>query len=829
MLGSLAATPATIPRACVPPFDTYNFCNPKLPLEKRLDDLISQLTLEEKPQLLIARNSPKGNISRLGIPEYDWGGNCIHGVQSRCSKDGRCPTSYPNPNALGATFNTSVWRGMGEVIGVELRSLWLQGVGENHDSNLPHIGLDCWSPNIGIVRDPRWGRNLETPSEDPAVCGSFGVEVTKGLQLSKSDPRFVQAVVTLKHFDANSLEGDWGPQGTITRHTVDSNISAFDLHDTYLPAFKQSVEQGGALGVMCSYNAINGVPSCANHWLLNETLRGAWNFSGYVTSDSGAVVDILKNHHYTSSWTETVAKAIGAGCDVESAPWPSDHAYGTGGPYIQYAPHAVQSGELAESALDAAVRNAVGLRFKLGLFDPIDDQPMWKVPPSEVQSDAHVAAAVDATAQSLVLLLNGGGVAGAAGAAGAIATDAAEGATAPPPVEPVLPFSTGGKVAVLGPHANDRQYILGNYLGQICSDAFGSVSCVETAYEAIAARNGAPALTTNATGCAVNSTDTSGFKAALDAANASDVVVFVGGLDTGSVEREGKDRKDVGLPGVQPALLRQLLALGKPVALVLFHGGIVTLPPDLLASPKLALVSAGYPGMYGAAAIAAALFDKKKSGSGSGGSGGEAVVEQLATNRWGKTPVTWFSEAGWKAADFDMLSFDMAKPPGRTHRYYTGVPQFAFGYGLSYSRTALHAAAKAATATTAAAGNGAAAVEVSVTNTDATRETDEVVFLYVSAARGTLDADEPAAKRVRALAAFERVGPIAPRGGVAKLRFEITPEMVAVHDAAGKRGVRAGAYTFVVSNGLTEVAVGFRCDKAACRADEAVAVEVEAA
>jgi hypothetical protein len=269
MFFALAAS-AAIPRACVPPHDKYDFCNPKLPMSSRVNDLISRLTLDEKPTLLIARNSPKGNVSRLGIPEYDWGGNCIHGVQSRCSPDGRCPTSFPNPNFLGASFNKTIWRGMGEIIGVELRSLWLQGVGEDHKSNLPHIGLDCWSPNIGVVRDPRWGRNLETPSEDPAVCGSFGVEVTKGLQESKSDPRFVQAVVTLKHFDANSLEGNWGPGGTITRHTCDAKISQYDLHDTYLPAFRQSVVEGKALGVMCSYNAINGVPSCANPWLLNQ-------------------------------------------------------------------------------------------------------------------------------------------------------------------------------------------------------------------------------------------------------------------------------------------------------------------------------------------------------------------------------------------------------------------------------------------------------------------------------------------------------------------------------------------------------------------------------
>lgn len=144
----------TIPRACVAPHDAYPFCNTSLSVDKRVDDIISRLTLDEKPTLLIARESPKGNVSRLGIPEYDWGANCIHGVQSRCSADGRCPTSYPNPNALGATFNHTVWKQMGAVMGVELRALYVQGVGENHASNLPHLGLDCWCTEAAAWTPP---------------------------------------------------------------------------------------------------------------------------------------------------------------------------------------------------------------------------------------------------------------------------------------------------------------------------------------------------------------------------------------------------------------------------------------------------------------------------------------------------------------------------------------------------------------------------------------------------------------------------------------------------------------------------------------------------
>ena len=168
---------------------------------------------------------------------------------------------------------------MGSVIGLESRALWLQGVGENHDSNLPHMGLDCWSPNVGIQRDPRWGRNHETPSEDPFLCGQFGTQYTLGLQNnSQLDSRFLQAVTTLKHFDANSLEGNWCPDGTcgedgpMTRHSVDPAVSQRDLHSLHHPAFKASVTEGGAAGVVCSHNAINGVLLCANHNMLHDTM-----------------------------------------------------------------------------------------------------------------------------------------------------------------------------------------------------------------------------------------------------------------------------------------------------------------------------------------------------------------------------------------------------------------------------------------------------------------------------------------------------------------------------------------------------------------------------
>ena len=280
---------------------------------------------------------------------------------------------------------------------------------------------------------------METPGEDPYLNGQYGAMYSIGLQVG-SDSRYLQGITTLKHFDANSLEGSWFPNGTynrhdgkITRHTVDANISMYDLASSYFPAFRASVVQGHAAGVMCSYNSINGVPSCANDWLLNDVLRGSWGFDGYVTSDSGAVVDIKDSHHYVENSTSMVATAIKAGTDVESAPWPPNQPWSTGSPYINYSAAAIAEGLMSEADLDKAVSHALKLRFKLGLFDPIDDQPYWHVSPDVVRSASHEAEALDATSQSLVLLKNDG----------------------------VLPIDDGASVAVIGPLADDQRTILG--------------------------------------------------------------------------------------------------------------------------------------------------------------------------------------------------------------------------------------------------------------------------------------------------------------------------------------------------------------------------------
>jgi beta-glucosidase-like glycosyl hydrolase len=250
-----------------------------------------------------------------------------------------------------------------------------------------------------LSRDPRWGRNLETPGEDPYLNGQYGQWHTQGLQEGE-DKRYLQAVVTLKHWDAYSLEDNGDRSKGITRHTFDAKVSKEDLAGTYFPAFKQAVRGGNAKGVMCSYNAVNGVPSCASKFLLQTVLRDAWNFSGYVTSDSGAVEDIYRTHHYQNFTAEQgVAAAVLAGCDIDSS-LDKGHT-SSGSPYTWSLGDALNQSLIKESDVDALLARSLKMRFELGLFDPIEDQPYWQY---------KVGEAVAAAAAAAVLATQGGEV-----------------------------------------------------------------------------------------------------------------------------------------------------------------------------------------------------------------------------------------------------------------------------------------------------------------------------------------------------------------------------------------------------------------------------------
>eukprot|EP01012_Entosiphon_sulcatum_P000917 TRINITY_DN1015_c0_g1_i1.p1 TRINITY_DN1015_c0_g1~~TRINITY_DN1015_c0_g1_i1.p1 ORF type:complete len:776 (-),score=129.23 TRINITY_DN1015_c0_g1_i1:44-2350(-) len=733
-LGAVVASPVDPikTRACQPPHDQYPFCDTKRPLSERIDNLISLIDPAEKPLLLTARGWPQGNVhnlSKIGVPEFDWGLNCIHGVQSTCIGD-RCPTSFPNPIGFGAMFNNSLVYQMGAIIGWEARALWLAGATEPSKwSGQAHIGLDCWSPNININRDPRWGRNMEVPSEDPLIAGEFGKWYTKGLQEGR-DSRYLQVVVTLKHWDAYSLEDSDG----FTRHNFDAQITPYDLTTTYFPAFKTAVTEGNAMGVMCSYNSVNGIPTCASPFLTN-VLRNQWNFTGYITSDTGAIGDIYQGsgHRYTKTAEEAVCKAIVDGsCDIDSGP-----------EYWQHLHNATVLGYCAGADVDRALRHTLGLRFRLGLFDPIDNQPYWHVPISEVNTQQNQEASRLASLQSLVLLKN----------------DAK-----------TLPFPKGKTLAVVGPHFNETSALVGNYLGQLCpGNDVDSMSCVEGVLQAFQRRNTGGQVH-YAQGCSVTGTDTSGFAAALDAARRSDIVVIVAGLST-AVETEDHDRTTIDLPGVQSEFIQQIVALGKPTALVLLNGGIVALDKEKQTVP--AILEAWYPGFYGADAIASAIFGDYNPG--------------------GKLPVTVYPSNYINQIKMDNMN--MTEAPGRSYRFYTGTPLWEFGFGLSYTTFTIQWQNTSGIEFSDL--NTEATVTAIVTNTGSVAG-DEVVLAFMKPLKLANNVTDPTIKQ---LFGYQRVHLAA--GEKTTVSFPVTAKTFKLaHLTTGDEVVHPGRYNVVLSNGV---------------------------
>ncbi len=389
------------------------YLNPALPPQERAADLVHRMTLEEKASQLV--NSARA-IPRLGVPAYNWWSEALHGV----AVDGT--TEFPEPIGLGATFDAAGIHQMATDIGVEGRVVHAQAV-RGGGSSIFH-GLDFWAPNVNIFRDPRWGRGQETYGEDPFLTGRMAVAFVTGMQ--GSDSRYYRVIATPKHFAVHS-----GPEPT--RHFADVDVSTHDLEDTYLPAFRAAVVDGHAGSVMCAYNAINGRPACASPFLLQQTLRGAWGFQGYVVSDCGAVEDIFNGHHFRPAQSQSSAISLERGMDNECAgfvPGKGDSDYR---PYLE----AVQQGYLPVSAIDTALIRLFTARIRLGMFDPPSMVPYDHIQESELDSPAHRALALRLARESMVLLKNDG----------------------------VLPLKSVKRIAVVGPLADQTAVLLGNYNG----------------------------------------------------------------------------------------------------------------------------------------------------------------------------------------------------------------------------------------------------------------------------------------------------------------------------------------------------------------------------
>ncbi|MFI4943035.1 MAG: glycoside hydrolase family 3 C-terminal domain-containing protein [Burkholderiales bacterium] len=410
------ASAAAALEAQQPPFP---FQDPTLSVDQRVDDLVGRMTLEEKASQLVNRTRA---IPRLNVLEYNIWSEALHGVAG-----GGFATVFPQAIGLGATFDAPTLHEMAAATAREARVKYNQAARAGRAGRMMG-GLTFFSPNINIFRDPRWGRGQETYGEDPFLTARLGVAFITGLQ--GEDPAHPVVTATAKHFAVHS-----GPEPL--RHGFDARVSAHDVEDTYLPAFRAAVVEGKVKSVMCVYNAVNGVPGCASELLLDGTLREQWKFQGFVTGDCDAVRDIETGHKYAKSAAEAGAFAIKAGLDSDcTTSGLFDQAGGT--PDFQRYIDAVKQGLLSEAEVDAALKRMLRVRFEVGLFDPLDRVKAAQLPDSELDSPAHRELALKLARESIVLLKNDG----------------------------VLPFARPpARIAVVGPLADNSRVLLGNYNG----------------------------------------------------------------------------------------------------------------------------------------------------------------------------------------------------------------------------------------------------------------------------------------------------------------------------------------------------------------------------
>lgn len=522
-----------------------------IPTETRVKDLISRLTLEEKVGQM-KYNSPA--VSRLGIPEYNWWNEALHGV----GRSGPA-TVFPQAIGMAATFDDQLIFKVADVVSTEARAMNNVALAKGY--HMKYGGLTFWTPNINIFRDPRWGRGQETYGEDPFLTASMGVAFVKGLQ--GTNPKYMKVAACAKHFAVHS-----GPERL--RHEFNAKASMHDLYDTYLPAFKALVDNK-VEAVMCAYNRTNDEPCCANTYLLQEVLRKKWNFKGHILSDCWALVDFYAGHKVVKDATEAAALAVKKGVDLNCG-----SVYGDG------LLDAVKKGMVSEKELDAALVYLFNTRFKLGMFDPATGNPYAKIGEKEINSTAHRTLARTVAQKSIVMLKNNG----------------------------VLPLRNDlRKYFITGPNAVSVDALLGNYNGLN--------SNLVTMVEGIAAqvKNGSQLQYRPGTLLArenVNPIDWT-----TEEAKNSDVAIAVLGIHGFIEGEEGEsiespnfgDRLDYNLPKNQVDFLRKMRKDNtKPIITIITGGSPMNLAEVQELSDAVLLV--WYPGEEGGNAVADVIFGK---------------------------------------------------------------------------------------------------------------------------------------------------------------------------------------------------------------------------
>jgi beta-glucosidase len=521
--------------------------------EKEIRELISAMTLEEKVSQMV-HNSPA--IERLGIPEYNWWSECLHGV----ARAGAA-TVFPQAIGLAATFDQKLAQKEADAISDEARAKYNEAI--KAGVRTQYRGLTFWTPNINIFRDPRWGRGQETYGEDPFLTSVMGSAIVKGLQ--GSDPAHMKVAACAKHFAVHS-----GPEKL--RHTFNAIVSKKDLWETYLPAFKALVDTG-VEAVMGAYNRTLDEPCCGSNFLLQDILRKKWGFKGHIVSDCWAVRDFHENHKVTKSPAESAALAINNGCELNC------------GCTFPAAVEAVRQGLIKESTIDDALEHLFRTRAKLGMFDAKKDDVYNSLGAKDIDTPEHRLLARQTASESIVMLKNKNNL---------------------------LPLSDSPKhVLLIGPTAANIQVLLGNY--------YGLNPHLVTILEGMTQKAAEmPGITLDYTlGCSMYAPNTNdGWTVGM--AEAADVVIACFGLDNAMEGEEGEsvaseakgDRTNIELPQWQIDYLKALHDRGTPIVLVLTGGAPIAFPPEVAD----AILFAWYPGEEGGNAVADTIFGKSVPG-----------------------------------------------------------------------------------------------------------------------------------------------------------------------------------------------------------------------
>lgn len=672
---------------------------------KKAEELVGKMTLEEKAGQL-RYNAPP--VKRLGIPAYNWWSEALHGV----ARAGQA-TVFPQAIGMAASFDTELMEAVGDAVATEGRAKY-NAYAAMEDRDI-YKGLTFWAPNVNIFRDPRWGRGHETYGEDPYLTGRMGAAYVKGMQ---GDGEVMKAAACAKHFAVHS-----GPEGL--RHEFDAVVSKKDMEETYLPAFEALVKEAGVEAVMGAYNRTNGEPCCGSRTLIQEILRGKWGFEGHVVSDCWAIRDFHEHHMVTSTPRESAAMAINAGCDLNC-----------GVTYLHIL-GAYEDGLVSEETITEAAVRLFTTRYLLGLFEGSEFD---RIPYEKVECREHLALAKKAAEESFVLLKNDG----------------------------ILPLKKEKikTVGLIGPNANSRAALAGNY--------HGTASDYVTVQEGLMRYLGEDIRVLTSTGCHLFKDKTESLAQVHDrlaeakiVAGKSDVVILCLGLDetlegeqgdTGNSDASG-DKVDLSLPKSQQLLMEAVAETGTPVVLCMMAGSDLDLSYAARHFP--AILQVWYPGGQGGAAAAEVLFGE--------------------TSPSGKLPVTFYETAE------ELPEFTDYSMKGRTYRYMEGKAQYPFGYGLTYGK----AGVEYAKMVKPGEGENADGYEMRVRmKNDGDTDVQEVLQVYVKKEDSVFDSLHPS------LCAFGRV--FLKAGEEKEIGLKIPQSAFTVVNEEGERVSGGNRYRFYV-------------------------------